>query len=485
MKRFLATLILSSLSLSLAVHAETNNTRQEVIIEAVQQNSLLLQLQKKLAQSEYRHTVFLKNLDQAQDGLLEIQEVIKSLKTEVATLEIQLKNNGRDNIDVQSQKERKRMEIAQLESDVSKMQTKVEEQKNVVEQLVTLLYLKRGTYYEDSGKVNPVKVLASPESVSQTLQKVTYLDLLESESQNQIQKMVAMSDELGNRWLELRKKRKELEHLEKSLGQQKSQLAAELDAQQKMLEENQAEEAMFEAMLLSKDQRESELLKEIEIYARNVEAMENAINGKRGSLTEDEATLINQIQSEMISQADPNEAANFLDLDWPVAPGKGLTAFFHDGAYKERFGVDHYALDIRANQGSAIYTPADGVVSEVSFDPNSTRYAYIKISHRKGISTLYGHVSEVAVQTGDYVTRGQVIGATGATPNTAGSGLRTTGPHLHFEVYQDGVRVDPMLYLPLEEASQDDLPENYKSLLQSQLESKIKEFTTALSPSGS
>ena len=43
------------------------------------------------------------------------------------------------------------------------------------------------------------------------------------------------------------------------------------------------------------------------------------------------------------------------------------------------------------------------------------------------------------------VLRGQVLGKTGAMPGTPGAGVRTTGPHLHFEVWQDGVRVDPLL----------------------------------------
>lgn len=54
--------------------------------------------------------------------------------------------------------------------------------------------------------------------------------------------------------------------------------------------------------------------------------------------------------------------------------------------------------------------------------------------------TLYAHMSRVAVSVGQYVTKGQVIGYVGSTGSS-------TGPHLHYEVYLNGVRVDPEDYV--------------------------------------
>ena len=84
------------------------------------------------------------------------------------------------------------------------------------------------------------------------------------------------------------------------------------------------------------------------------------------------------------------------------------------------------------------------------------------------------------VKVGDFVKRSDVIGLSGATPHTIGAGFRTTGPHLHFEVWQDGARVDPLKYLPLDQAPMDSLPEQYLNQLKITLEDQIKEIQREL-----
>lgn len=135
-----------------------------------------------------------------------------------------------------------------------------------------------------------------------------------------------------------------------------------------------------------------------------------------------------------------------VDLDWPVVPALGVSAFFQDAGYKKRFGFDHHAVDIPTNQGTPIRAPADATVLKVSL--NGLGYSYITLAHAGGMETIYGHVSAVSVSEGDAITFGQIIGRTGGQPGSEGAGLLTTGPHLHFAVKIDGVLVDPMKYLP-------------------------------------
>ena len=65
---------------------------------------------------------------------------------------------------------------------------------------------------------------------------------------------------------------------------------------------------------------------------------------------------------------------------------------------------------------------------------------YVLIYHNGTYTTRYAHLSSVAVSKGQTVSAGQIVGYEGATGNV-------TGPHLHFEVYQNGTRVDPMAFL--------------------------------------
>ncbi|MDR1905089.1 MAG: peptidoglycan DD-metalloendopeptidase family protein [Treponema sp.] len=95
----------------------------------------------------------------------------------------------------------------------------------------------------------------------------------------------------------------------------------------------------------------------------------------------------------------------------------------------------HSGLDIAAAAGTPIKAAQSGRVSTVSNDASFGNY--VVISHHSGYRTLYAHMSVVRVKAGAYVTAGQRIGDVGSTG-------RSTGPHLHFTVYKNGVTVNPL-----------------------------------------
>lgn len=102
----------------------------------------------------------------------------------------------------------------------------------------------------------------------------------------------------------------------------------------------------------------------------------------------------------------------------------------------------HNGIDISAPRGTDIYAPAAGVVEFVK-----TRYRLNKgygrvviLNHGDGLKTLYGHMSKVLVKRGQKVNRWDVLGQVGDTG-------RATGPHLHYEVWQNGKAIDPMEFI--------------------------------------
>jgi len=98
----------------------------------------------------------------------------------------------------------------------------------------------------------------------------------------------------------------------------------------------------------------------------------------------------------------------------------------------------HTGLDFRAATGDPVRATANGKVASSGWAGGYGRM--VEIDHGNGLSTRYGHLSEIDVKVGDVVKIGQVIGLVGSTG-------RSTGPHLHYETRIDGEAVDPQKFL--------------------------------------
>lgn len=100
--------------------------------------------------------------------------------------------------------------------------------------------------------------------------------------------------------------------------------------------------------------------------------------------------------------------------------------------------MPHYGVDLAAVSGSPIRAPAAGIVVGAAWTP--TYGLVIDIDHGNDIITRYAHASRLLVSVGDHVDRGALIALVGQSG-------RTTGPHLHYEVFLHRRSVDPDRYL--------------------------------------
>lgn len=98
----------------------------------------------------------------------------------------------------------------------------------------------------------------------------------------------------------------------------------------------------------------------------------------------------------------------------------------------------HEGIDFNAEVGTPVLAAADGVVLAAAFHPEFGNV--IDIDHGEGLLSRYAHLSRMDVKAGTLLKRGELIGAVGTTG-------RSTGPHLHFEVRQQGVAQNPALFL--------------------------------------
>ena len=100
----------------------------------------------------------------------------------------------------------------------------------------------------------------------------------------------------------------------------------------------------------------------------------------------------------------------------------------------------HSGMDLAVPTGTSVRAALPGTVTVSTYNRGGYGY-YVMIDHGSGLSTLYGHNSQLLVRVGQTVEAGDVIALSGSTG-------RSTGPHLHFEVRINGERTNPRSYLP-------------------------------------
>lgn len=163
----------------------------------------------------------------------------------------------------------------------------------------------------------------------------------------------------------------------------------------------------------------------------------------------DQAAMIRQSSREntfirsVIAKCDPavaRQLSSVAEFAWPLKGAMKVTSPYGERMHpiigEEAF---HRGVDLRAAYGSPVYAPADGVVL---YTGRKTTYGnMIILLHGGGVATVYGHLWKFAVHAYERVARGRLLGYSG---NTGFS----TGPHLHFEVRQNGEPTNPLEWLP-------------------------------------
>ncbi|MBI4042340.1 MAG: peptidoglycan DD-metalloendopeptidase family protein, partial [Deltaproteobacteria bacterium] len=192
---------------------------------------------------------------------------------------------------------------------------------------------------------------------------------------------------------------------------------------------------------------ETEMAEEITAEGEEIASIDGEETGDSGSLEDLKANfekLQRKLEQEERSLEELHsflkERQTLLSSTPSIWPTRGWVASGYGYRVSPFTGMQqlHQGIDIATHRGTNIIAPADGVVT---FAGMKKGYGNVLvIDHGYGIKTKYGHNSEVYVKSGDAIKRGTLIARVGTTG-------RTTGPHLHYEVWVNGIPADPMDFI--------------------------------------
>lgn len=219
-------------------------------------------------------------------------------------------------------------------------------------------------------------------------------------------------------------------------------LQAEIKEKKATLETSKTESESAKAKLVSKQSELNTQRSEANAVIQQLSANESETEGvladleaQQDALWAEAQRLSDQLVAQQAASGQSTES-NPGGYIWPV-DSRYITSTM--GGRESPGGIgstNHKGTDIgRVGYTSSVYASKSGTVIVSQY--SSSYGNYIVISHGSGNTTLYAHMSKRLVSVGDYVDQGDTIGITGSTGNS-------TGPHLHFEVTENGVRVNPL-----------------------------------------
>ncbi len=361
------------------------------------------------------------NIQQIDQKIQELQQQIEqkqneqvTLKNQITIFDTEIEKTKAQIQKTQVETERTNLEIDKLKIEIDLKKKEIANQKIILGEYIRLIY--------EYDQVSAIEILFGYNSFSDFLDQMENVETLENKGQQTLDQVQRIKIEMDSNKKDLDSKAKDLANLDDQLSFEKEELSGKKIGKENILVQTKDKEEEFQSLLVKA--KEEQDIANNEIYA-----------------------IEQQIRSQQQDdpQQDDWQDVGGAELGWPINPVQGISAYFMDPSYYAFWGLQHYAIDIPAPQGTPMHAPADGYVAKYS--DAGLGYSYILLYHGNGLSTVFGHASACYVAEGSNVKRGDVIGLSGGMPGSRGAGFMTTGPHLHFEVRINGNPVDPMKYL--------------------------------------
>ncbi|MGI5935798.1 MAG: murein hydrolase activator EnvC family protein [Oscillospiraceae bacterium] len=348
----------------------------------------------------------------------QLKSEIDSMKEEQATI-----LEKKSALDAQNELTRQEIELInkQIELYDKLIEQKAAELEEAIaeEQAQMERYRTRMRAMEENGAMTYLAILFEAKSFSDLLARLDFISEIMEYDKRLEENLIAARKHVQEVKAEYEETQAEQEQARAELLEKKAQLEAEIEAAAQMIEDLEKDIEAYTAAFEENEAEEAKLQAEIdrlmeELRKQEEAAKQNPGGGGGGGAVYGTGSYIWPTNATYISS----------EYGYRIHPIFGT----------ERF---HAGIDIGANSGDPIYAADSGTVAVATY--SSSYGYYVVINHGGGNSTLYAHMSSMAVSAGQSVSQGQVIGYVGSTG-------WSTGPHLHFETRSGGSTVDPLTY---------------------------------------
>lgn len=333
-------------------------------------------------------------IKKTQQLINQVSKEKKSVSKAIEELDLKLNQAESELETVENQLSQLEKQIAVTTMELERASTEASSQKELLKKRVRVMY--------ENGNVGYLSVILNSVSFSDFISRMDFLKKIINFDMQLLSKMKSHRDSVADKRAQLEEELKEKERLKNQIADKKEQVESAKKEREKTLKD------------LTKD------LKELERQEDELLAQSNEVAKKIIALQSKEKYVGGKI-------------------GWPAPGYYKITSPYgnrmHPILKKQKF---HTGIDIAVPSGSEVVAANAGKVIYSGY--NGGYGNTVIIDHGGQISTLYAHNSKLLVKVGDTVEKGKVIAKSGST------GL-STGPHLHFEVRENGQHVDPMKYL--------------------------------------
>ena len=359
---------------------------------------------------------------QAEDDLDNTNNKISDIKDQKATVDSSIKSKSDELDTVLAAQKKLQTDIADKQSQIEDNMVELDSAKKQQQEQYDAMK-QRIQYLYEEGETEYVDALLKSISFSDLLNKSEYIDQISEYDQRQLAKLIKTKTDIANYEAQLESDLRQVESVKTDLESNEAELQTIIDQKQE----------------------------EITRYDGDIEAQKSLMN-KFTVAREEAERRIAEISRQEMGKANANGTGAYTKdgkvydtskykgkFMWPVSTGGVITdEFGYRDAPTAGASTYHQGLDIGCDYGTDIVAAEAGTVVMSCYNGGGGNM--VMISHGGGICTVYMHNSQLCVNVGDKVVKGQVIAKAGST------GV-STGPHCHFGVSIDGTYVNPHDFL--------------------------------------